>query len=149
MRLLLALWRWRCLTAHSGELQYQASQYMPPVFSYTYIGGTALTEFTPTSVSCNSIVRFCIPVGRALALPFIGLNFDSPEVVWAHVAEVRVYSDNLCTPTPPTTPPPETTTHPPETTTPPPVTTTPPFIYTTVTPVTATSSPDKTTEGKH
>ena len=76
---------------------------------------TFITSISPTTTSCDSLVRVCISHTVSSTRPVLTLVFTPPSTSnWVHLAEVTFYaSSSTCQPDiiitlPPTTPPPTT-----------------------------------------
>ena len=109
---------------------------------------TFVTSISPTTTSCDSLVRVCISSTVNSFKPVLTLVFTLPSTSnWVHLAEVTFYASSstcqldIIITLPPTTPPPTTpppTTPPPTT---PPPTTPPPTTPPPTTPPPTTPSP--------
>ena len=91
----------------------------------THTEGSMITTANITVMSCESLVKVCIPCSRCDS-PIVGLEFHTPYSNWVHLAEVVLYNGTTTTCPPDTviTPPPDPiitspTECQPETTTPP------------------------------
>ena len=71
---------------------------------------TFVTSISPTTTSCDSLVRVCMPYTVSSTRPVITLAFNLPSTSnWVHLAEVTFYASNsTCPPDTIITPPPAT-----------------------------------------